>query len=69
MLATCDAADGLTDGVLGDPTDVHDRSDRRSPARPGTNADGCLSREEIAAVETITKGPILNGKPYHVGFP
>ena len=24
---------------------------------------------EIAAVETITKGPMLDGKPYHVGFP
>jgi hypothetical protein len=67
VLAKCDAADGLTDGVLGDPTSC--TIDLKTLACAGANADGCLSREEIAAIETITKGPILNGKPYHVGFP
>ena len=53
---------------------VHDRSDhvhvRSEDDRvQGRQQDGCLSKEEIAAVEAIVKGPMLNGKPYHVGFP
>ena len=67
VLATCDAADGLTDGVLADPTTC--AIDLKTLACPAGNADGCLSRDEMAAVETITKGPMLDGTPYHVGFP
>ena len=67
VLTKCDAADGLTDGVLADPTAC--TVDLATLACTAGNADGCLSREEIAAVETITKGPMLDGKPYHVGFP
>jgi hypothetical protein len=67
VLARCDAADGLTDGVLGDPAAC--TVDLGTLACKAGNADGCLTPEETAAVETITKGPMLNGKPYHVGFP
>ena len=67
VLAKCDAADGLTDGVLADPTTC--TIDLSTLACRAGNEDGCLSRDEIAAVETITKGPMLAGKPYHVGFP
>jgi len=67
VLAKCDAADGISDGVLTDPTTC--TIDLKTLACPGANADGCLSRQEIAAVETITKGPMLAGTPYHVGFP
>ena len=67
VLAKCDAKDGLTDGILGDPGSC--AIDMKTLACTSANADGCLTREEMAAVETITKGPMLNGKPYHVGFP
>jgi hypothetical protein len=67
VLAKCDAADGLTDGVMTDPTSC--KFDIRTVACKSGNQDGCLSKAEIAAVETITKGPMLEGKPYHVGFP
>jgi feruloyl esterase len=67
VLATCDAADGLKDGILADPGSC--TIDLKSLACPGANADDCLTPAEIAAVETITKGPMLDGKPYHVGFP
>jgi hypothetical protein len=43
--------------------------DVRTLACKGGNQEGCLTASEIAAVETITKGPMLDGKPYHVGFP
>ncbi len=67
VLAQCDAADGLTDGVMTDPRSC--KFDIKAVACKGANADGCLSKQEIAAVESITKGPMLEGKPYHVGFP
>ncbi len=67
VLAKCDASDGLTDGVMTDPRSC--KFDIKTVACKGGNQDGCLSKEEIAAVETITKGPMLNGKPYHIGFP
>ncbi len=67
VLTKCDAADGLTDGVLTDPTTC--TVDLATLACKAGNQDGCLSRAEIAAIETITKGPMLAGKPYHVGFP
>jgi hypothetical protein len=67
VLAACDASDGLTDGVMTDPTAC--RFDLKTIACPSGNQDGCLSEAEIAAVESITKGPMLDGKPYHVGFP
>lgn len=67
VLAKCDAADGLSDGIMTDPTTC--KFDPKTIACKAGNQDGCLSKEEIAVVESITKGPILNGKPYHVGFP
>jgi pimeloyl-ACP methyl ester carboxylesterase len=67
VLAQCDNDDGLTDGVMTDPTAC--KFDPKTIACKTGNQDGCLSKEEIAAVESITKGPMLEGKPYHVGFP
>jgi feruloyl esterase len=67
VLAQCDKDDGLADGIMTDPTAC--KFDIKAVACKTGNQDGCLSKEEIAAVETITKGPMLNGKPYHVGFP
>ena len=67
VLATCDAADGLTDGILADPAAC--AFDPRAIACASGNQEGCLSPAEIAAVEAITKGPMLDGKPYLFGFP
>lgn len=66
-LASCDKLDGLEDGVMADP-----RACSFDPARlacKGANADGCLSKPELAAVRAILDGPRENGKAYHVGFP
>jgi hypothetical protein len=67
VLAKCDAADGLTDGIMTDPTTCS--FDPKTIACKSGNQEGCLSKEEIASIDSITKGPMLNGKPYHVGFP
>jgi pimeloyl-ACP methyl ester carboxylesterase len=67
VLAKCDKADGLEDGVMADPRTC--KFDVRTLACKSGNQEGCLSNAEIAAVESITKGPMLEGKPYHVGFP
>jgi feruloyl esterase len=67
VLAQCDKDDGLVDGVMTDPTAC--KFDIKDVSCKAGNEEGCLSKEEIAAAETITRGPILEGKPYHVGFP
>ncbi len=64
MLAQCDAKDGLTDGIVSDPQVC--TFDPKVIACKGGNKDGCLSKPELAAAETIYRGP---GKGYGVGFP
>lgn len=67
VLAQCDAADGLTDGVMTNPNACN--FNPRTIACKGGNRDGCLSSAEIAVVEAVVKGPTRQGKAYHVGFP
>jgi feruloyl esterase len=67
VLDKCDADDGLKDGVMTDPRSC--KFDAKTLACKSGYQDGCLSKEELAAVDAIIKGPQLNGKPYHVGYP
>jgi len=67
VLAKCDKDDGLADGVMTDPRSC--KFDAKTLACKGGNKDGCLSKEELAAVDAIIKGPQLAGKQYHVGYP
>lgn len=55
LLDACDAGDGLKDGLIQDP-----RACRFSPATlacKGPKADGCLSAEQVAAIEKAFAGP------------
>jgi len=67
VLASCDKLDGLEDGVLADPTAC--RFDPRTLACKGANRDGCLNRQELAAVEAIVVGPRIDEKVFHPPFP
>lgn len=67
VLAKCDAADGLADGIMTNPNACS--FDPKTIACKGGNADGCLTAAERAVVDAVVKGPVQGGKAYHVGFP
>lgn len=67
VLDKCDALDGLKDGIMADPRACE--FDVKTIQCGGGNKGACLTRAQVAAVEAIHDGPMLNGKPYHVGFP
>jgi feruloyl esterase len=55
-LATCDALDGVTDGVVEDPRRC--KFDPASLACPeGTDGDSCLTPPQVSAVRKIMAGP------------
>jgi feruloyl esterase len=65
VLASCDAADGVTDGVLDDPT--------RCTFKPasllcrGAESDTCLTAPQAAALEKLYAGPRTSKGPVHPG--
>ncbi len=67
VLDKCDDLDGLKDGVMADPRAC--KFDVKTIQCKGGKTDACLTKAQVAAVETIRNGPMLNGKPFHVGYP
>lgn len=63
----CDAADGVRDGILQDPT-ACDFDPTSLTCAPGATGD-CLSAQKIAAIQTVYKGPMAPAGPLHVGYP
>ena len=69
VMATCDAVDGLDDGLIDDP-----RACDFDPARDvavcsaGTDADDCLTPAQAGAVAKIYGGVVSNGEPWFPGF-
>jgi Tannase and feruloyl esterase len=54
-LAACDARDGLTDGVLDDPSKC--RFDPKVLQCKGAETDECLTEKQVAALASIYAGP------------
>jgi hypothetical protein len=55
LLAACDEADGLRDGIVSDPMGC--RFDPASLRCPGAKADGCLSEPQVEALAKAFAGP------------
>jgi feruloyl esterase len=53
--ATCDAADGITDGIINDPSTC--TFNPSSLLCAGAESDTCLSRPQLASLERIYAGP------------
>jgi feruloyl esterase len=69
VMASCDAVDGLQDGLIDDPRQCRFDARRDIPACPtGTNGDDCLTAAQAEAVMKIYNGPVSNGKPLFPGF-
>ncbi len=69
VMTTCDAVDGLNDGLIDDPRACSFDPARDVPAcREGTDAPDCLTAAQAASVQKIYGGPTSNGKPFFPGF-
>lgn len=54
VLAACDSADGLADGLISDPVGCKARFDVQSLlCKPGAAPDSCLSEAQVRAVKTL----------------
>jgi feruloyl esterase len=53
VLASCDAADGLADGIISDPVGCRARFDVTKLQCTGTPDDNCLTPPQVKAVQTL----------------
>jgi feruloyl esterase len=69
VMATCDAVDGLADGLIDDPRACRFDPARDVPSCPaGTDSATCLTPGQASAIAKIYGGVISNGEPYFPGF-
>ena len=67
LLEVCDARDGVTDGMIFDVTGCNFRP--RDLQCPGAKAEGCLSAEQVTAIEKGFAGPKdSRGNQVYPGF-
>ena len=72
VLAACDAADGLADGIVADPVGCRQRFDVRQLQCSGAPADSCLTPAQVSAVQTLgaplrLSVPLANGVTEYPG--
>jgi len=69
VMATCDAVDGLKDGLIDDPRKC-DFDPRRHVAAcsAGTDNADCLTPAQAETIAKIYSGPMSNGKPFFTGY-
>jgi hypothetical protein len=66
----CDAADGLTDGLITDPRTCGFDAERDIPrCAAGAPGDNCLTDIELASVKAITGDLVVGGRRRFPGFP
>ena len=57
-VAACDGADGVRDGVLGDPRTCHWSAKHAMCGASGVSAQSCLDADQAYAFDRIRRGPI-----------
>jgi feruloyl esterase len=63
VMDTCDAVDGLKDGLIGDPRACRFDASRDVPAcSAGADTADCLTAAQAATINKIHRGPISQGK-------
>ena len=67
VLAACDADDGVTDGILNDPRQCGFRPADLPRCAGDRPADGCVTAEQLAAIETVYRGAAVEGEPVYPG--
>ena len=64
----CDGLDGVEDGVFRDPRLCQFAPENLPLCKTEAAAD-CLTEPQLAAIQTIYRGPIAGGQRLHPGFP
>ncbi len=67
IFGRCDALDGIEDGILNDPRQCE--FDIKSLTCEGGNTEGCLTGEQLRAVQMIYDGPKDNQGSLFPGYP
>ncbi|MEY2855421.1 MAG: hypothetical protein RL030_2553 [Pseudomonadota bacterium] len=69
VMETCDAVDGLKDGLIDDPRNCRFDAHQHVPAcAAGTDGPDCLTSAQADAVMKVYGGPVSRGKPLFPGF-
>ena len=69
VMATCDAGDGLADGLIDDPRACKFDPVRDVPAcAAGTDGADCLTAAQASVLKKVYDGPTRNGAPFFPGF-
>lgn len=69
VMETCDAIDGLKDGLIDDPRACRFDPARDVPAcREGEDAPDCLTAAQAATLKKIYDGPTSQGRPFFPGY-
>jgi hypothetical protein len=69
VMATCDAVDGLADGLIDDPRKCAFDPARDVPSCPaGSDSAACLTPAQAGTVAKIYGGVVSGGKPWFPGF-
>jgi feruloyl esterase len=69
VMATCDAVDGLMDGLIDDPRNCAFEVARDVPLCPaGTDTNECLTAPQAEAIQKVYDGPSSNGEQIFPGF-
>ena len=69
LAATCDAQDGLEDGILDDPRRCALRPEEL-PRCPGDQPGAeCVTAAQLGAIQVVYGGAIVNGETAFPGFP
>jgi feruloyl esterase len=69
VMATCDAVDGLADGLIDDPRNCSFEVARDVPlCAAGSDTNECLTSEQAEAIQKVYDGPSANGEQLFPGF-
>jgi len=68
ILSACDAEDGVIDGVMTDPRRCSFSTSDLMMCADDVAADGCVTRQELAAIEAVYNGPTVDGESIFFGF-
>ncbi len=69
ILEACDHLDGVEDGILADPRACAFRPDDLPLCLENGSGEGCVTERQLAAIETVYRGPVIDGENIYPGYP